>query len=195
LNVVPYWLVSVAPAVCHKNAASRAKPSPASTASRVFTMLVRAVLISAEINMNIDSITMVWSEDNPAGVRTGGHRLKAELDHQRHPVGGSSKRQQPYCPRMAAMAGHLLRAVTRHIVSASAPWTSRNGRGVLVVRYGVAAVADADREAAAAQLREHYAAGRLSLDEFQDRLDAVYRAQTVRELGMVGPGPEPVSRR
>jgi Domain of unknown function (DUF1707) len=54
-----------------------------------------------------------------------------------------------------------------------------------VVRYGSAAVTDADREAAAAQLREYYAAGRLSLDEFQDRLDAVYRAQTARELGMV----------
>jgi uncharacterized protein DUF1707 len=54
-----------------------------------------------------------------------------------------------------------------------------------VARYGGAAVTDADREASAAQLREHYAAGRLSLDEFQDRLDAVYRAQTVRELGMV----------
>jgi hypothetical protein len=46
-------------------------------------------------------------------------------------------------------------------------------------------VTDADREASAAQLREHYATGRLSLDEFQDRLDAVYRAQTLRELGMV----------
>ena len=54
-----------------------------------------------------------------------------------------------------------------------------------MARYGGAAVTDADREASAAQLREHYAAGRLSLDEFQDRLDAVYRAQTVRELGMV----------
>jgi Domain of unknown function (DUF1707) len=54
-----------------------------------------------------------------------------------------------------------------------------------VARYGGAAVTDADREASAAQLREHYAVGRLSLDDFQDRLDAVYRAQTVRELGMV----------
>jgi DUF1707 SHOCT-like domain len=54
-----------------------------------------------------------------------------------------------------------------------------------VVRYGGTAVTDADRDAAAAQLREHYAAGRLSLDEFQDRLDAVYRAQTARELGTV----------
>jgi uncharacterized protein DUF1707 len=54
-----------------------------------------------------------------------------------------------------------------------------------VARYGGAAVTDADREAAAAQLREHYAAGRLGLEEFQDRLDAVYRAQTARGLGTV----------
>ena len=54
-----------------------------------------------------------------------------------------------------------------------------------MARYGGPAVTDADRDAAAAQLREHYAAGRLSLDEFQDRLDALYRAQTDRELGRV----------
>ena len=54
-----------------------------------------------------------------------------------------------------------------------------------MARYGGATVTDADRDATVAQLREHYAAGRLSLDEFQDRLDAVYRAQTTRELGMV----------
>jgi len=52
-----------------------------------------------------------------------------------------------------------------------------------VARYGGAAVTDADRDAAAAQLREHYAAGRLSLDELQDRLDAVYRAQAAPERG------------
>jgi hypothetical protein len=58
----------------------------------------------------------------------------------------------------------------------------------MVARYGSAAVTDADRDAAAVQLREHYAVGRLSLDEFQDRLDAVYRARTARELGMVTDG-------
>jgi Domain of unknown function (DUF1707) len=57
-----------------------------------------------------------------------------------------------------------------------------------VARYGVSAVTDADRDAVAEQLREHYATGRLSLDEFQDRLDAAYRAQTARELGMVTDG-------
>jgi hypothetical protein len=43
-------------------------------------------------------------------------------------------------------------------------------------------VTDARRDAATAQLREHYAAGRISLDQFQDRLDEAYRAQTAREL-------------
>jgi hypothetical protein len=57
-----------------------------------------------------------------------------------------------------------------------------------VARYGDAAVTDADRDAVAVQLREHYAVGRLSLDEFQDRLDAVYRAQTARELARVTDG-------
>ena len=57
-----------------------------------------------------------------------------------------------------------------------------------MARYSGRAVTDADRDAVAAQLREHYAVGRLSLDEFQDRLDAVFRAQTARELGMVTDG-------
>jgi Domain of unknown function (DUF1707) len=51
-----------------------------------------------------------------------------------------------------------------------------------VARYGSIAVTDAGRDAATAQLREHYAVGRLSLDQFQDRLDEAYRAQTSREL-------------
>jgi hypothetical protein len=57
-----------------------------------------------------------------------------------------------------------------------------------VARYGGTAVTDAGRDAAAAQLREHYAAGRLSLDQFQDRLDEAYRAQTARELNAVTDG-------
>jgi hypothetical protein len=50
--------------------------------------------------------------------------------------------------------------------------------------FGGAALTDADREAAAVRLREHYAAGRLTLDEFQERLDGVYKAQTARELSL-----------
>ena len=43
-------------------------------------------------------------------------------------------------------------------------------------------IADADREAAAAFLREHYAQGRLTLGEFNQRLDAVFAATTQRQL-------------
>ena len=57
-----------------------------------------------------------------------------------------------------------------------------------MARYGGAVVTDAGRDAATAQLREHYAGGRLSLDQFQDLLDEAYRAQTARELDAVTDG-------
>lgn len=41
---------------------------------------------------------------------------------------------------------------------------------------------DAEREQAVDALREHYAAGRLSPEEFGERLDSAYRASTVQEL-------------
>jgi uncharacterized protein DUF1707 len=43
-------------------------------------------------------------------------------------------------------------------------------------------IGDADREAATAGLREHYALGRLTLQEFNHRLDAVFAASTQRQL-------------
>lgn len=42
--------------------------------------------------------------------------------------------------------------------------------------------ADADRERVAAALREEMAVGRLTLDEFQERLSSVYAAKTWDEL-------------
>jgi hypothetical protein len=41
---------------------------------------------------------------------------------------------------------------------------------------------DAERERAATQLREHFAAGRLAPEELDERLDAAYAARTVPEL-------------
>ena len=41
---------------------------------------------------------------------------------------------------------------------------------------------DADRERVAASLRDHYAAGRLNGDEFNERLDNTYAATTLGEL-------------
>jgi len=41
---------------------------------------------------------------------------------------------------------------------------------------------DADREKTAALLREHHAVGRLTVEEFSERLDQVYQARTLGEL-------------
>jgi hypothetical protein len=43
-------------------------------------------------------------------------------------------------------------------------------------------VSDAERERAAQSLREHFAAGRLSEEELDERVQAAYRARTVTEL-------------
>lgn len=41
---------------------------------------------------------------------------------------------------------------------------------------------DEDRERAAAEVREHFAAGRLDDDELSDRIEAIYKASTAGEL-------------
>jgi hypothetical protein len=46
-------------------------------------------------------------------------------------------------------------------------------------------ISDADREAAVADLSEHYAAGRLDKDEFDERSDAVWTAKTHGDLAPV----------
>ncbi|HEX6932815.1 MAG TPA: DUF1707 domain-containing protein [Streptosporangiaceae bacterium] len=46
-------------------------------------------------------------------------------------------------------------------------------------------IGDADREAAAAALREHYAAGRLTLEEFQHRIELVFAAKTDLDLAAI----------
>jgi Domain of unknown function (DUF1707) len=43
-------------------------------------------------------------------------------------------------------------------------------------------IGDTEREAVAAELREHHAQGRLTLAEFNERLDAVFAAKTQRDL-------------
>lgn len=43
-------------------------------------------------------------------------------------------------------------------------------------------IGDAEREAAAAELGEHYAQGRLDVDEHAERLDAIWAARTRRDL-------------
>lgn len=42
---------------------------------------------------------------------------------------------------------------------------------------------DAEREQVVSELRGHVEAGRLTLEEYRERLDEVYAARTRRELG------------
>ena len=46
-------------------------------------------------------------------------------------------------------------------------------------------VSDEDREKAATEIREHYAAGRLDADELGERLDRAYAARTAADLAAV----------
>ena len=46
-------------------------------------------------------------------------------------------------------------------------------------------VGDAERESVAAQLREHYALGRLTMDELNERLDRVFASRTRADLDAV----------
>ncbi len=46
-------------------------------------------------------------------------------------------------------------------------------------------IGDADRDAVAAQLREHYADGRLTLEELNERLDQAFAAKTKADLNTV----------
>lgn len=63
-------------------------------------------------------------------------------------------------------------------------------------------VGDAEREAVAAELREHFARGRLTAEEFNQRLDATFAARTRGDLTKItadlpsarsGPAPLPSS--
>jgi hypothetical protein len=60
-------------------------------------------------------------------------------------------------------------------------------RGFHVLRIG-----DAERDAAVADLAEHYTAGRLTLDELHERLSAAFAAKTYGQLAQIMadlPGP------
>jgi hypothetical protein len=79
-----------------------------------------------------------------------------------------------------------LPAVTSRYIFLLEAWQAQQGTGEDRVATGPdLRIADADREAAAAFLREHYAQGRLTLEEFNQRLDAVFAATTQRQLSVL----------
>jgi len=77
-----------------------------------------------------------------------------------------------------------------------APFPGAGGEPLRLPGPHALRIGDAERDAAAADLGEHYAAGRLTLDELNDRLDAVFSAKTLGQLTRVmadlpGPGRLP----
>src|SRR5260370_28021792 len=74
--------------------------------------------------------------------------------------------------------------VSRYIVLSNWGIPGSATEGTMATGYNVR-VGDADREAIAAQLREHYADGRLTLDELNERLDEVFAAKTKADLNTV----------
>jgi Domain of unknown function (DUF1707) len=56
-------------------------------------------------------------------------------------------------------------------------------------------IGDADREAVAAALREHYAQGRLTLEEFNQRIEAAFAAAMRSQLTMLTRDLPPVATR
>ena len=63
-----------------------------------------------------------------------------------------------------------------------APFPGRDGDPYKPLPRHVLRVGDAERDAAAADLGDHYVAGRLTLDELHDRLGDVFAAKTHGQL-------------
>jgi hypothetical protein len=64
-----------------------------------------------------------------------------------------------------------------------APYPGNGGNPSRPLGSHVLRVGDAERDAAAADLSEHYIAGRLTLSELHERLSAVFAAKTRGQLG------------
>src|SRR5437763_13233222 len=74
--------------------------------------------------------------------------------------------------------------LSRYIVQRDVGFPAFATEGTMASGYNVR-VGDADREAVAAQLREHYADGRLTLEELNERLDQAFAAKTKADLNIV----------
>ncbi len=66
-----------------------------------------------------------------------------------------------------------------------APFPGQNGQPFRATSPHVLRIGDVERDAAAADLGEHFVAGRLTLDELHERLGAVFLAKTYGQLSRV----------
>jgi hypothetical protein len=86
--------------------------------------------------------------------------------------------------------GDLPTGASRYIVSVAIEYAEDHMAAGPDLRIG-----DAEREAAADHLREHFAQGRLTQEEFTERLDAVFAAKTQNQLGAISSDlPHPAAR-
>src|SRR5581483_3749373 len=142
----------------------------------------------------------------PAGQLTDVHPAAGELRDDAQPQGVGHRREQG--EQLFASQGLLLRRLP-HVMfnlqvedrAVNAPLDSccdpvfrdiswRPEPRTVVYGGNMASgsnmrVGDAEREAVAAQLREHYADGRLTLDELNERLDQAFAARTRADLTAV----------
>jgi hypothetical protein len=105
-----------------------------------------------------------------------------ELDHARYVRTGTSRDHR--APTNVALTCDGRAALDRYAaVLRQLAWSARKTHQAPApdVRVG-----DADRDAAAVALAEHFAQGRLTLDELKARLDATLTATTHGELSGVG---------
>jgi hypothetical protein len=79
----------------------------------------------------------------------------------------------------------LLLVTSRYIVLLSVLMNSPGAQEEQMAPGPDLRVGDAERDAAAERLRENYAQGRLTLDEFNERLSAALAATTQRELSQL----------
>src|ERR1019366_8298036 len=115
-----------------------------------------------------------------------GSRLRNCRDRCGWAPKGTTRRNRA-SPRRQARGDRwtLLRLADSHvkIYRLTRPMTGSAGDAEDYVATGPdVRIGDADREAVATRLREHYAQGRLTLEEFNQRLDAAFAATTRSQL-------------
>src|SRR3984893_4669530 len=100
------------------------------------------------------------------------------------PLEPAPNRRAVRAPVIRAPRLSLPSDVSRYIVLSTWGFPVLATEGTMATEFNVR-VGDPDREAVAAQLREHFADGRLTLEELNERLDQAFAAKTRADLNTV----------
>jgi Domain of unknown function (DUF1707) len=130
----------------------------------------------ARFGVRSGSVLFVRADDDPVNQRVGCiYSTFLQIDRIRsaaqsvHPT-ASPHKKQPTTRRR------------RRLVIALVAATSRSSTIAALSQVPDLLVSDAERERVADDLRGHYQAGRLTLEEFQQRLDEAHAARTATQL-------------